>query len=85
MSSVRQQVVHEEQKHCVAQDEGHLKGGAVHRLGGQQEAEQVQCYQEAAGDQQVHYVEDRPTPQNSLGIGHKYNTLKFQLDFYMFV
>lgn len=74
MSSVRQQVVHEQQKHCIAQDEGHLKGGAVHRLGGQQEAEQVQCDQEAAGDQQVHEVEERPSPQNDLGIGHKYSS-----------
>lgn len=85
MSSVGQQVVHEEQKNCIAQDEGHLKGGAVHRLGGQQEAEQVQCYQEAAGDQQVHDVQDRPAPQNSLGSGHKYSTLKFHLEFSMFV
>lgn len=69
MSSVGQQIVHEEQKHGVAQDEGHLKGRAVHRLGGQQEAEKVQGDQEGAGEEQVDHVEHRPSSQDDLRDG----------------
>lgn len=40
-ASGRQQVVHDEQENCVAQDEGHLEGGSVHTVGRQQEAEEL--------------------------------------------
>jgi len=53
-----QQVVHDEQEDGVAQDEGHLEGGTVHTISRQHEAEEVHCDEEAAGDQQVHHIED---------------------------
>ena len=71
--SDRQQVVHDEQEDGVAQDEGHLEGGAVHSLGRQQEAEEVHCDEEAAGDQQVHHIEHWPTSQNDLGKRRRYS------------
>lgn len=62
-----QQVVHDEQEDGVAQDEGHLEGGAVHAVGGQQEAEEVHGDEEAAGDQEVHHIEGWPASQKDLG------------------
>ena len=55
----------------VAQDEGHLEGGPVHTVGRQQEAEEVQCDEEAAGDQEVHHIEEWPAFQNYLGMRYK--------------
>ena len=60
--SDRQQVVHDEQEDRVAQDESHLEGTSVHTMGRQQEAENVQCDEEAAGDQEVHHIQGWPTP-----------------------
>ena len=57
-----QQVIHDEQEDGVSQDEGHLEGGSVHTVGGQHEAEEVHCDEEAAGDQQVHHIEGGPAP-----------------------
>ena len=61
-----QQVVHDEQEDRVAQDEGHLEGRAIDTVGRQQEAEDVHRDEEAAGDQQVHHVEDGSASQNQL-------------------
>ena len=66
VSSDGQQVVHDEQEDSVAQDEGHLEGGPVHSLWGQQEAEEVHCDEEAAGDQQVHHIQGGPAPHSDL-------------------
>lgn len=60
-----QQVVHDEQEDCVAEDEGHLEGGSV-AFRRQQKAEEVQCDEEAAGDQKVHHVGEWSTSQNDL-------------------
>ncbi len=85
ISSDRQQVVHDKQEDRVAQDEGHLEGRPVHTLGWQQEAEEVHCDEEAAGDQEVHHIEDWPTSQNDLGMRHKYKASGFQSDFTILV
>ena len=61
-----QQVVHDEQEDGVAQDEGHLEGGAVDALGGEQEAEEVDGDQEAAGDEEVHHVQSGSAPHHDL-------------------
>lgn len=53
-----QQVVHDEQEDGVAQDEGHLKGGAVDTMGGQVEGQDVDDHEEGAGDQQVDHIEN---------------------------
>ena len=53
-----QQVVHDEQKDGVAQDEGHLEGGAVYAVGRQVEGQDVDEHEEGAGDEQVDHVED---------------------------
>lgn len=66
VSSDRQQVIHNEQEHCVSQDEGHLNGRAVTRLWRQQEAKDVQCDKEAAGQNQIHHIKDWPAFQNDL-------------------
>ena len=73
-----EQVVHDEQEDRVAQDEGHLEGGAVHAVGRQHEAEEIQRDEEAAGDQQVHHVEGRPPFQNDLREAQKNNALRFK-------
>ena len=75
--SGRQQVVHDEQENCVAQDEGHLEGGAVHTLRRQQEAEEVQCDEEAAGQYEVHHIEEWSTSQNDLRMRQKYKASRF--------
>ncbi len=56
-----QQVVHDEQEDGVAQDEGHLEGGAVDAVGGQVEGQDVDEHEEGAGDQQVDHVEHWPS------------------------
>ena len=66
VSTDGQQVVHDEQEDRVAQDEGHLEKGAVAAVGRQQEAEQVHCDEEAAGDQQVHHIQGGPTLHRDL-------------------
>lgn len=61
-----QQVIHDEQEDRVTKDEGHLEKGAVATTGRQQEAEEVHCDKEAAGDQQVHHVKGGPTLHRDL-------------------
>lgn len=56
-STVRQEVIGDEQKDGVAQDEGHFESRAVDVFRRHEEAEQVQQTQEAAGDQEVHYID----------------------------
>ena len=63
VSCDRQQVVHEEQEDGVAQDESHFEGGSVHVLWGEEEAEEVHCDEEEAGDQQVHHIHGWLTPR----------------------
>lgn len=52
-----QQVVHNEEEDCVAQDQGHLKGGAVYAVGRQVERQDVDEHQKGAGDEQVHHIQ----------------------------
>ena len=66
VSSDWQQVVHYEQEDGVSQDEGHLEGGSIHILGRQQEAEEVHCDEERAGDQQVQHIQGGPAPHSDL-------------------
>lgn len=61
-----QQVVHVEHENGVAQDERHLKKGALDTLWRQQEAEEVQCDEEEAGDEEVDHVQGGPAPQRQL-------------------
>lgn len=56
VSSDGQQVVDVEQENRVAQDDRHLKKGAFDALRRQQEAEEVQYDEEAAGEQEVHHI-----------------------------
>lgn len=56
VSSDGQQVVDVEQENRVAQDDRHLKNGAFDALRRQQEAEEVQYDEEAAGEQEVHHI-----------------------------
>lgn len=52
-----QQVVHDEQEDCVAQDEGHFEGGTVDAMGRQVEGHDVNEHEERAWDQKVDHVE----------------------------
>lgn len=61
-----QQVVHDEQEDGVAQNEGHLEGGAVNAVWRQVEGQDVDEHEERAGDQQIHHVEDWPTLDDHL-------------------
>lgn len=61
-----QQVVHYEQEDGVAQDEGHLKGGAVDAVGGQVERQDVDEHEEGARDQQVDHIEHWSPPYDHL-------------------
>lgn len=54
-----QQVVHDEQKDGVAQDEGHLERGPIDAVWREVEGQDVNEHEEGAGDQQVDHVEDR--------------------------
>lgn len=63
VSCDRQHVIDVEQENRVAQDERHLKKGTVAALGRQHEAEEVQCNEKAAGDQQVDHIEGGPAPK----------------------
>lgn len=56
-----QQVIHDEQKDGVAQDESHLEGGTVHAVGRQVEGQDVDDHEEGAGDEEVDHIQDRPS------------------------
>lgn len=66
VSSDRQQVIHDQREDGVAEDEGHLEGGPVHALWKQQEAEEVDCDEKAAGQQDVYHIHSGPAPQSNL-------------------
>lgn len=66
VSGDRQQVIHDEQEDSVAEDEGHLEGGPVHTLWWQQEAEEVDCDEKAAGEEEVDHIHSGPALQSDL-------------------
>lgn len=66
-----QQVVHDEQEDGVAQDEGHLEGGAVDAMRRQVEGQDVDDHEEGAGDEQVHHIEHWLPLDHDLGNGSR--------------
>ena len=61
-----QQVVHDKQEHCVAQDKGHLKGAPVYTVRWQEKAEEVHSDEEAAWDEEIYHIENWSASQDDL-------------------